>query len=209
MPAPTLVAGARLDNVRWMARAAILILVLGCGGGSNSTPPDTNSIDTNVTPKRKRVFVTKAAFTGTLGGVEGADQACTTAATAANLGGTWLAWIGDSHRNAGANIIDHGGWTNVSGASEIFAAKPSIGADPQHWTQLQYEDGTSITGGYINAWTGPGADTMPCRDWTADVWPKCSAVGMVGGGEDGSAGTWESGQCVLCTNTAHLYCFEQ
>jgi hypothetical protein len=190
-------------------RAALLIVVLGCGGGGSDSKPDAKSPDAPDVAKRKRVFITKAAFTGTLMMVGGADQKCASAASAANLGGQWLAWIGDSHVDAGANIVDKGGWTNVTGGAEIFAAKPNIAAAPQNWTKLQYEDGSMVTGGIVNAWTGPGTDAMPCNDWTTDFWPKCSAVGIVGGGEDGSGNTWQSGMCVLCTNTAHLYCFEQ
>jgi cysteine-rich repeat protein len=42
----------------------------------------------------KRVFVSSASYTGALGGVAGARAKCQALAEAAQLGGTWDAWIG-------------------------------------------------------------------------------------------------------------------
>jgi hypothetical protein len=41
----------------------------------------------------KKVFVTKASYTGNLGGTAGADAKCQTAASNAGLSGTYMAWI--------------------------------------------------------------------------------------------------------------------
>ena len=40
-----------------------------------------------------RVFVSSATYDGALGGHAGADATCQSLATAAALGGTWMAWI--------------------------------------------------------------------------------------------------------------------
>jgi hypothetical protein len=44
----------------------------------------------------RRVFVSQAMTNGNLGGIAGADALCNSYATAAQLGGTWKAFIGDS-----------------------------------------------------------------------------------------------------------------
>ncbi|WP_435640802.1 hypothetical protein [Micavibrio aeruginosavorus] len=41
----------------------------------------------------KKIFATKASYTGNLGGTAGADDKCQTAANNAGIGGTYMAWI--------------------------------------------------------------------------------------------------------------------
>jgi hypothetical protein len=197
---------------RWLSILAIACAA--CGGGDAEPQQPDGAVDTPG-PQYKRVFITRQEFTGNLklaggelDGIESADKLCLNAAMAADLGGSWRAWIGDSAITPGETVVDVGPWKNISGSVEIFATKPSFGAMPQNWSQLELEDGQAITG-RLDAWTGPGTDSSPCNDWTAEIYPKCSAVGIVGNGEDGSGGTWESGTCKLCNDTAHLYCFEQ
>jgi len=68
-----------------------------CSGGTCQagscvpTPPPTTE---------RKVFVTSGTFQGNLGGVSGADDLCIGQAAAADLSGTWRAWVSDTTRNA-------------------------------------------------------------------------------------------------------------
>src|SRR5687768_3068711 len=79
----------------------------GGGGGVGTEPPGTPSPRMPL-PGQKRMFVTSSKYSGNLQmtgqaptGLEGGDNLCRTSATAANLGGTWNAWLSTGMR-AGA-----------------------------------------------------------------------------------------------------------
>lgn len=56
------------------------------------------------TASANRVFVTSTRFNGNLGGLTGADAKCQDRANAANLGGTWKAWLSDSTTSASSRL---------------------------------------------------------------------------------------------------------
>src|SRR5947207_2454473 len=68
------------------------------------TSPDLSTpASTDMAVAKKRVFVTSGTWTGDLkthgggtDGLDGANKLCQGAATAAALGGTWVAWLSDS-----------------------------------------------------------------------------------------------------------------
>lgn len=67
-----------------------------------------NTDDVTVTvecKKYNRVFVTSEAYNGNLGGVTGADAKCQALADAANLGGTYRAWLSASGQAANSRLI--------------------------------------------------------------------------------------------------------
>ena len=51
-------------------------------------------------PKIKRVFITKASWSGNLGGLKGADDKCQKEAQEMGLGGKWVAFLGDDSKSA-------------------------------------------------------------------------------------------------------------
>lgn len=53
----------------------------------------------------QRIFVTSTRYNGNLGGLSGADVKCQDRANAANLGGTWKAWLSDSTTSASSRLV--------------------------------------------------------------------------------------------------------
>ncbi|MBK6533684.1 MAG: hypothetical protein IPF99_30085 [Deltaproteobacteria bacterium] len=65
-----------------------------CGACGNACRDDQACVAGACGPGSYRVFVTSTLQTpGGLGGLAGADRVCQTRANAANLGGTWMAWV--------------------------------------------------------------------------------------------------------------------
>src|SRR5208337_2765818 len=67
------------------------------GGGDSLDPADAgDGYDGYVGPMSRRVFISSGKWTANLGGASGADGLCQSAATAAGLGGKWMAWVSTS-----------------------------------------------------------------------------------------------------------------
>jgi hypothetical protein len=188
-------------------------LKLLCAPAIDGVPPTTTT--TTLPPAPKRVFVTNAAHTGGLGGLTGADAVCQSAATAAGLGGTWMAWLSDTTQGPATRFTTQSalGYETVSGTTiandwsdlvdGILAAAPD-----------EDEYGTSL--GDVPVWTNTGADGNPycttgttscdCNGWT-------DSSGLYGGwyGHSGAGSrTWTWYSAAPCRTVGfHLYCFEQ
>src|SRR5688572_16359693 len=73
------------------------------GAASDGAAADSSRSDgrapADAPPGAKRIFITQATFQGSLasgGGLTGGDAACSAAAQAASLGGSWTAWLSTS-----------------------------------------------------------------------------------------------------------------
>jgi hypothetical protein len=130
----------------------------------------------------KRVFTTSREFQpSALRGLEGADQSCLDAATRAGLGGSWKAWLSDSHTDAIDRIADVGPWYRTDLTSTlVFPDKISLTGQPL--AQLMWNEfGKSIFqddpfGASVSrhAWTGTGrsgrgSHGLTCKDWIEPV----------------------------------------
>ncbi|MBI2543103.1 MAG: hypothetical protein HYW24_02880 [Candidatus Aenigmarchaeota archaeon] len=161
-----------------------------------------------VTTTYKRVFITSTGYNGTLGGLSGADQKCQSLANAANLGGTWKAWLSDrttaatsrlTHFNNPYKLLDGkkiaDSWNDLTDGSIANA----INLDEKTATQTNKLVWTSTSfNGSI-----PYSPTNRCEDWTLN-----SAFGDVGSNSRTDSG-WTNQGMHECTNINHLYCFEQ
>lgn len=170
----------------------------------------------------KKVFVTKNLYNGNLGGLTGADQKCQSAATTANLGGTWKAWLSSSTVSASSRLTHHTGpYVILSGA--VIA---------KNWTDLT--DGTLaspinvtesrevLSSGQNGVWTNtdasgniPTSNNASCNDWTSSqskALAQSNALGRIGSNNQKDFGwTLANYPPILCANDSllRLYCFEQ
>ncbi len=181
----------------------------GSDGGSRTTGGDATTA-----PAPKRVFVTSTMFGGDLGGVDGADAKCGTAAQAAMLGGVWKAWTSSSTEDAIDRISDVGPWYLVDGKTRVFNNKANLLTAPLAPISLD-ETGHAWDGApYYGAWSGTsdqgtrdtGYGEDYCLDWTsgggndyATTGDPASASQSWGGGGAGAP----------CSNENSLVCFEQ
>jgi hypothetical protein len=173
----------------------------------------------------RRVFVSSQLYSGNLGGVAGGDAKCQALADAANLGGTYLAWL--STTSAAAPSRFHGAlnWAYVlptgtiiaNNLAELLASGPKKQIDiTEKMTQgpagtASFMCAVSATGivvwtdtldsGVIASGTQVGFDD--CTGWTSEGADNTFV------GDAGTTNAW-SAQCQAhCSGMAALYCFEQ
>lgn len=185
----------------------------GSGKSDASKPNEDTS-----SAAAKRVFITSTEYAGSLAvegradtGVAGADALCQLAADAAELGGTFKAFLGDATRRAGDNLADVGPWYTVPNrvgfTQKVFNNKANLATSPlvTHITDELGEvtlDATVPTGDVI--WVGDSTDH--CDGWHTSSSDFSGAVGFFGG--EGSR--WRGdGTASSCSESYHLLCFEQ
>lgn len=167
------------------------------------------------------VFATSAAYTGSLGGLSGADQKCQTLASA-KLSGTFKAWLSDSNTSAASHLTTHGAlayvlvdgtlvandWTDLTSGT----LRHMIDLD-ESGNQVATADMCSGFGGHY-VWTDSNDDgtifntAQSCQNWTS---PASSDNGSTGSASLNQATSYWSNWCNLqsCDTPASLYCVQQ
>lgn len=161
-----------------------------------------------------RVFVTKDTYTGNLGGINGADMKCQSAAGTqpALKNSLWRAWVSDPGTNAKDRIAD-AKYTLINGVVVASSKTDLLDGSLTSAINLTENGGIpSINNGQSNAyvWTGTnnsGNKTgYTCSDWV-DPFAMSSTVG-----NSSSTSQWTGLDEVAsyhCNYQRHLYCFEQ
>lgn len=154
-----------------------------------------------------RVFITSTAVKGNTGGLVGADKVCSTLATAAGLGGTWVAWLSshDGEPQAIDRVTGAGPFRLVTGEL-VAASKVDLTTKPLQHAIDRDEKGASVPPSRV--WTGSGVNgrylTKDCAKWTGG--------GNNGGRYGDSSATsaqWTDAGVEDCDRTLRLYCFER
>lgn len=169
----------------------------------------------------RRVFITAATFHGDLrtqgagsDGVDGADRLCASAAAAASLGGTWLAWVSSAEVDALTRLPDDARWTLIDESIEVFPSRGMIQFGPQHAIDLA-DTGVVVLAGET-VWTNTDSfgknstagQNDACDDWSGQT--GLAAVGVLFDADIGGPGlSWtDTQQPQACGGAHHLYCFE-
>jgi hypothetical protein len=113
------------------------------------------------------VFVTTTEYQANLGGLAGADQKCQDAADAAQLGGTWTAWLSDSTENAIDRIPD--GQYQLLDGTQVADDKADLTDGRLKAEIILAENGQELPG---SVWTGTEANgngtVSNCNNWTVN-----------------------------------------
>lgn len=163
-----------------------------------------------------KVFVTSTKGTGNIGGLAGADAECQRLANAANLPGTYMAWLSDATASPASRFTKATVPYTLPGG-EVVAnswADLTSGSTIRHVID-QFESGAAVSGtnqGAFRAWTntkqnGSAGGTDPngfCQNWTTD-----SAAPTGNMGEIRSTTGWTFGGFQQCPVESRLYCFQQ
>ncbi len=153
----------------------------------------------------RRLFVSRASFSGALGGVAGANRVCLDLARDGGQSGSWRAFLST---NGAAFTIGpgDGGWAARldDDAGAVFQTVENLGTTPRH-PFLVDEHGERLDGGAL--WTGT-------RLWTTPATPDCAGwTSLDGGGTAGTLGrldeTWSDDGVTACAAAAHLLCLEE
>jgi len=157
----------------------------------------------------RRIFVTSTIYTGNLGGLGGADMKCQGLADAAQLGGTFVAWLSDdtgspttrldtgftgAYKLVDGTVIASAGWTDLSDGMLAHA----IDHD---------EKGNSTQGGLVWSNTTPAGDKVGAASCVS--WSSMEFVDSGGAGSSNAVDMlWSDALPNSCTNFARLYCVE-
>lgn len=191
-------------------------------GHVSPTPDAPPAPDAPVTPPGLRVFVTSLRYPadlrsagGQATGLASADHICQTLADAAQLGGTFRAWLSTSGTNAIDHVLGDGPWYRIDGAL-AFPNRATLGTTPLVPIAIDEHGGTPDP--FYEAWTGTALggyraplgsrQSVTCWDWTSTV--DSTQVGGVVGDIDDSSATWTDLATGYCSPfSRRLYCFEQ
>jgi cysteine-rich repeat protein len=171
---------------------------------------DANTVDddscSNACLKHYNVaFVTSTTYkVSTLGGLAGADAACATRASAADLPGNFVAWMGTSEVAIAARLEGARGWVRPDGKPFLDEADAQATFYPPSITELGNlvsRDGPPTAGGYAS-----GASGNECADWTSEAADQYLLSGDPTGGTGAWNGSWTSTQC---SSPFRLYCLQR
>jgi hypothetical protein len=157
----------------------------------------------------KRMFASAQTVTGSLGGLTGADAQCASWASAANLGGTWKAFLSTATVDAPSRIAEAGPWYNVTRQYLMFNNKTGFTVGPINPIRTEYN---TVASG--NAWTGTKAngtaDAVHCSNWTTSGATFYASVGTPNSTlNDGAIWMAKGGNAPVCGSSLRVYCFEQ
>ncbi len=191
----------------------------GTGGGnvSDAGPMNDAGVDAGMqgtdagTPLR--VFVTSATYVGyfkgingTADGVSGADSVCAGAAQAANLGGTWLAYLTASETvNPAQRFTGQGPWVLVGTNTVIFNTRQNV-LTGTPLSALNRTQTGSLISGLRPVWTGRDVLYENCVEWAHNLASSDGRYGLAG---PGMRSQWANYGTADCATRCSLYCFEQ
>ena len=159
------------------------------------------------------VFVTSTVHTGAIGSLAAADEICNARAAAANLSGTYVAWLSTDLTTAASRFVagvPDGPYLRVDGVTIVDDL-----ADLQDGSidaPINVDENGLAVQGTCWVWTNTNPMAQPygdidCVNWTSsDIIPggrmgNCQAIDT----------TWTSQQDVVqerCNNARRLYCFQ-
>ncbi|HVO17871.1 MAG TPA: InlB B-repeat-containing protein [Anaeromyxobacter sp.] len=157
------------------------------------------------------VFVTSTAYApGALGGLAGADSDCQARATAANLPGTYKAWLstsGTDEVDAIARLGAASGWVRPDGKPFVDTIADLASGNILYPPRLD-EFGNDL--GQAMVVTATASDgSLSTTSVTCGNYTDTTDTGNILGGLS-SAGSWlfTDYEAFPCATLAHLYCFQ-
>jgi hypothetical protein len=162
-----------------------------------------------------RVFISSTAQTPDFGGVAAADAICQSLADAADLGGTWLAWLADGLGNSPATTFIQSTYPYKLLDGTVIAEDwdDLIDGDIDGFINIDENGDTTAAGQFawtnVSPTTGAAHGIQHCSNWTSSTSP----VGRVGdccSDNGGVSPEWWTGRGAQgCGFSSRLYCFEQ
>jgi hypothetical protein len=146
----------------------------------------------------KRVFITSTAYVGSA-----VTDACSVAAAAANLGGTWTAWLSTDTQDAIDRVTGNGPWKRLDGVV-VFNNHANLATQPL--AQIVIDENGDLVDGFV--WTGTNTGgrkaTYTCGSWTSGSVTVAGTYGRL----DLGAQSWSAYNDMPCDNPLHVYCLE-
>lgn len=185
----------------------MLLNLSGCDDNDEDPPPP---------PSNVKVFVTSLSYDGNFAGapvtftpaIDGADDACTTAATNAGLTGTWTAWLSDNDADAADRIFTGGAPYETTNGTVIAANFTDLTDGMLDVTINIDEFGNAVRNDHTT-WTATALDGRnpgvgSCQGWTTN---DVTQRGRVGYADHTDASWTDAGGGNPCDVFNRLYCF--
>lgn len=182
---------------------------------------------TNVCISPKRVFITAGKFTGAqIGGLTGADAKCQAEADAAQLGGTYKAWLSDITgspasrftKSVVAPYVRTDGLVLAQNFDDLIDG--TLGGPINRNASNQVQTGAAIcdtnTFWVVTNTNSNGtmlSDTTSCTNWTTNTggsaWGRNDRADSLWSSSCSGGATPPAPDIPFCGKPASLYCFEQ
>lgn len=165
---------------------------------------DGSSNDADANLKKERVvFLSSTESDGNLGGLAMATKRCADLALAANLPGTFVAFL--SVDGAEPSTVGGDGPWMLTNGTRAFDGNPTTNLPKVPVTRT--ESGAALTG-QLRVWTGKRPAALPAAvNATCTQWTSTTPAGGFGLAE--TTAQWkEQGGLNQCANLARLYCFQ-
>jgi len=191
------------STIRWAAgyasscNANLPLICLQTGAGPPLSP---------IASTGKKAFVTSTFFTGSLGGLTGADASCQARATAGGLANAskFKAWLSDGSTDAVTRLSSNGPWFRIDGI-KVAGDKADL-TDGTLFTAISQDEMGNYTLG--PAWTGTNLNgtktTNTCNSWTDGTGGFQGQIGL----SDIAIQYWTNNTSTVCSSSFSLYCFE-
>ena len=163
------------------------------------------------------VFVTSAPFTGQIGGLVSADEACRGIAAGAGLprASSYRAWLSDAESGPAQRFDANftGCYKTTSGAVVAHDGFVGLTTAPLHHGIAFDEHGSfALEGENTGVWSSTGPDGQPLGGATCDGWTTMSPGANGGFGDaifsKGDGAIWTTVGETTCQASLRLYCFE-
>lgn len=179
----------------------------------DATAPVVDASATDAGPRGPlRAFLSSQRYKGALGGPAGADAKCLQLATAAGLGGKWMAWITSLPDNSKARdrLTSAGPWQTLDG--KVVATRADLLAGHLAAAALDVtETKAVITSESEYVWSGTFGNFphgFNCGGWTNATANDRGFIGRVIGITYPGPEHWQSVGAFQCNSELRLYCFE-
>jgi hypothetical protein len=159
------------------------------------------------------VFISSQAMAnGGLGSLSAADATCVRLAAAAELGGTWRAWLSDARSSPASHFTQSALPYRLLDGSQVAASWTALTSGGlEHAIDVRETGDPVPAGSVVQVWTGTtpsgSASGVSCGNWTNNS--PGLPNGEVGLSSRLDRG-WTQAVVQLCSRTGvHIYCFEQ
>jgi hypothetical protein len=154
------------------------------------------------------VFVTSSTYGTTLQPLEAADDNCNLAARAAQLPGTYRAWLATANVPAPDRLQGARGWIRVDGVPFADTIADIVNGrifNPPRVDEYGNDLGATDSWQVMTGTNSDGIDVpgQDCEGWTNSAASVYQAVGDL----RATTQIWTSGGAVQCNETVRMYCF--
>ncbi|HXV37227.1 MAG TPA: IPT/TIG domain-containing protein [Myxococcota bacterium] len=201
-PTPTNVTSTQFDVVVGPQPVGVVSVVVTNVCGETSQSNFSFGFD-----DRKIAFVSSATYSGNLGGIAGADAKCNALAAAANLTGTYMAWLSDGATDPATRFVRNAPYVLTSG--DQLADDWNDLTDGSIDLPIWFTETGAFASSYVYTNVAPNGTTASasahCDGWTS------SDAGDAGGQGRSiwSDSNWTDARSAPCGGAERIYCFEQ